>query len=46
MMLPSRRALLWKAFGVALFAFASTAAFMAYLRPDMLINFANLVLCY
>lgn len=41
-----RQALLWKALLVALLGVASGAAFMAYLRPDMLINFANLVLCY
>jgi len=35
----------WKAIGVMLLAFASAAAFSAYLRPAMLIQFANLVLC-
>ena len=34
-----------KALAVALFAFASAAAFSAYLKPGMLIEFANLVLC-
>ena len=42
----ARRALLLKAAGLAVLAFASAAAFAAYLRPDMLVNFANLVLCY
>lgn len=35
----------WKVLVVAAFAFATAAAFSAYLRPGMLINFANLVLC-
>ncbi len=39
-------ALWWKAALVAIVAFASAAAFSAYLRPGMLIEFANLVLCY
>jgi hypothetical protein len=30
---------------VALLAFLAAAAFSAYLRPGMLIEFANLVLC-
>jgi hypothetical protein len=42
----ARRVLLLKAVGLAVLAFASAAAFAAYLRPDMLVNFANLVLCY
>lgn len=38
---------LWlKAALVAVLAFATAAAFSAYLRPGMLIEFANLVLCY
>jgi hypothetical protein len=37
---------LWlKAMLVALFAFVTAAAFSAYLKPGMLIEFANLVLC-
>lgn len=37
---------LWlKAAWVALFAFVSAAAFAAYLKPEMLVEFANLVLC-
>ena len=36
----------WKIVGVALFAFTAAAAFTAYLQPAMLIEFANLVLCY
>ena len=31
--------------GVALLAFAMAAAFSAYLKPGMLVEFANLVLC-
>jgi hypothetical protein len=34
-----------KAIAVALFAFATAAAFSAYLKPGMLIEFANLILC-
>jgi hypothetical protein len=38
---------LWlKALVVALFAFVTAAAFTAYLQPAMLVEFANLVLCY
>lgn len=38
---------LWlKAALVAVLAFVTAAAFSAYLRPGMLIEFANLVLCY
>ena len=37
---------LWlKASLVVLFAFATAAAFSAYLKPGMLVEFANLVLC-
>jgi len=38
-------ALWWKLLLVALFAFATAAAFSAYLRPGMLVEFANFVLC-
>jgi hypothetical protein len=34
-----------KAAAVGLFAFVTAAAFSAYLKPGMLIEFANLVLC-
>jgi hypothetical protein len=37
--------LLIKSVAVAILAFASAAAFTAYLKPGMLIEFANLVLC-
>ena len=38
---------LWlKATLVAAFAFVIAAAFSAYLKPGMLIEFANLLLCY
>jgi hypothetical protein len=30
---------------VAFFAFVTAAAFSAYLKPGMLIEFANLILC-
>jgi len=33
------------ALAVALFAFVTAAAFSAYLKPAMLIEFANLMLC-
>lgn len=37
---------LWvKAVAVGLFAFVTAAAFAAYLKPGMLIEFANLLLC-
>jgi hypothetical protein len=37
---------LWlKAALAAVFAFVAAAAFSAYLRPGMLVEFANLVLC-
>jgi hypothetical protein len=41
-----RQQFLWKALGVAVFSFALAAAFSAYLKPGMLIEFANLLLCY
>jgi len=34
-----------KALVVGLLAFAAAAAFSAYLKPGMLVEFANLVLC-
>ena len=40
---PARRALWWKVAGVALLAFASAAAFSAYLRPDMLVTFGDIM---
>lgn len=43
----TRRRLVWKASGGALLALVTAAAFMAYLRPDMLVSFANAVmLCF
>ena len=37
---------LWlKALLVGVFAFVTAAAFSAYLKPGMLVEFANLVLC-
>jgi hypothetical protein len=30
---------------VAVFAFVTAAAFSAYLKPGMLVEFANLILC-
>ena len=40
-----RRDLLLKSMAVAAIFFAAAAAFSAYLKPGMLIEFANLVLC-
>lgn len=40
-----RKIFLLKAVGVALLSFITAAAFSAYLKPGMLIEFANLVLC-
>jgi hypothetical protein len=39
------KALWLKAALVAVFAFVTAAAFSAYLKPGMLIEFANLILC-
>ena len=41
----SKKELLLKSIIVAIVAFASAAAFSAYLKPGMLVEFANLVLC-
>jgi hypothetical protein len=41
----ANRLLLIKASVVAVVAFATAAAFSAYLKPGMLIEFANLLLC-
>ena len=43
--MTEKKLFLLKAAGVALLAFATAAAFSAYLKPGMLIEFANLVLC-
>jgi hypothetical protein len=43
--MKERNLFILKAAGVALLAFAAAAAFSAYLRPGMLIEFANLLLC-
>jgi hypothetical protein len=40
-----KRQFIVKAVGVALLAFVTAAAFSAYLKPGMLIEFANLILC-
>lgn len=40
---PANRRLWWRAAGVALLAFASAAAFSAYLRPDMLLAFGDIM---
>jgi hypothetical protein len=42
---PRQKSLLLKAVAVGLFSFVAAAAFSAYLKPGMLIEFANLVLC-
>lgn len=38
--------MVWKAAGAVLLALAVAGVFAAYLRPDMLVQFANIVLCY
>ena len=43
MMDPDKRTLWMKAAGVALLAFASAAAFSAYLRPDMVVSFGDIM---
>ena len=43
--MTSRNQLLVKALVVGAIAFVTAAAFSAYLKPAMLIEFANLVLC-
>jgi len=40
-----RRDLLLKLIVVAAVSFAAAAAFSAYLKPGMLVEFANLLLC-
>jgi hypothetical protein len=41
----TRRSLLLKSLAVGVIAFTVAAAFSAYLKPGMLIEFANLILC-
>mgnify|MGYP000318305420 CR=1 FL=1 len=43
--MSEKGAFLLKAAGVAVVSFAAAAAFSAYLKPGMLVEFANLVLC-
>jgi quinol-cytochrome oxidoreductase complex cytochrome b subunit len=43
-MLAARKQLLLKATGAALFTLAVATAFVGYLRPDMLVSFANAVM--
>ena len=43
--MTEKTSFIMKAAGVALLAFATAAAFSAYLKPGMLIEFANLLLC-
>lgn len=40
-----RQALALKLAGIAALCFVTAAVFAAYLRPAMLVEFANLVLC-
>jgi hypothetical protein len=44
--MTARARLLVKACAVGAAAFVTAAAFSAYLKPGMLIEFANLLLCY
>ena len=43
--MTSRKALYLKILLVGLLSFVAAAAFSAYLKPGMLIEFANLMLC-
>lgn len=43
--MSEKGAFLLKAAGVAAVSFVAAAAFSAYLKPGMLVEFANLVLC-
>ena len=43
--MSEKRAFFLTAAGIALVCFVAAAAFSAYLKPGMLIEFANLVLC-
>lgn len=43
--MTEKQSLLLKAAGVAAVSFVAAAAFSAYLKPGMLIEFANLILC-
>ena len=43
--MTARRKLLLQSLAVGLLAFVAAAAFSAYLKPGMLIEFANLLLC-
>ena len=43
--MTSRNKFLFQLFLTALLAFVAAAAFSAYLKPGMLVEFANLVLC-
>ena len=43
--MTSRRKLVLASLAVGLLAFTAAAAFSAYLKPGMLIEFANLLLC-
>ena len=43
--MTEKQAFLVKAIAVGVVAFVAAAAFTAYLKPGMLIEFANLVLC-
>ena len=40
---PANKRFLWTAAGVVLLAFVTAAAFSAYLRPDMLVMFGDLM---
>ena len=44
--MTGKRGLAWKLVAVTVLSFLTAAAFSAYLQPGMLIEFANLVLCY
>ena len=44
--MTTRKILVIKSLAVGVLALTTAAAFAAYLKPGMLVEFANLVLCY
>jgi hypothetical protein len=40
---PARKRFWWTAAGIALLAFVTAAAFSAYLRPDMVLVFGDIM---
>ncbi len=44
--MTTRKILVIKSMAAGVLALSTAAAFAAYLKPGMLVEFANLVLCY